>query len=81
MIRTASPCCQSAGEKNSPHASPASVSASAAPLSQGCSRAASRRNRPGLANRCRLAREEGADATMGEEAGVTPQLYRTPRTV
>ena len=54
MMRTVSPCCQSGGENNRPQARPTASTSSAAPVSQGCTRPARRRKRPGLAKRCRL---------------------------
>src|SRR5271166_5389820 len=54
MIRTASPCCQSAGAKNRPQINPTPRSPSAPALSHGSTAPDSRRKRPGLAKRCRL---------------------------
>ena len=51
MIRTVSPCCQSAGDSSNPHTSPPPSSNAPGKLSHGCTVAARRRNRPGLANR------------------------------
>ena len=68
MIRTLSPCCQSAGEKNKPQTSPAIVNPSAGQVTQGWTRDASRRNRPGLANRCkeRVGRADRVVASTAE---------------
>ena len=53
MMRTASPCCQSAGAKNRPQTRPTAVSAAPAPASHGSTAPDRRRKRPGLAKRCR----------------------------
>ena len=71
MIRTASPCCQSAGAKNRPQTSPAAVSTSAGQRQPRLHRAPPAAGTgPGLANRCRCARRDaaGSDAVLASTA-------------
>ena len=65
MMRTASPCCQSAGERNNPQPKPPSVSTIAGQVSSGCRTLPSRRKRPGFAKRCRNAPKDAPRAAMG----------------